>query len=304
MEVFEKIKNPQAWRQLTIAIVGGDDREQEIARLAGESGAQVRAFGFPWPEGGIANVMLAESAAEALRDADIALMPIPGIASDGSIFATEKIIPDETLLSGMADGAHIILGEADDNLGTAAEALGITLHEYESDQELMLLRAPAIVEAAIKIIIENTRITIHQSPVCVVGQGNIGTVLTRTLVALGAQVTVAARNPVQRAYAYTLGARGITLEELPEQAGQFPIILSTVPAPIVTSEVIDNLPADALVMDLSAPPGGVDLKHAEATGRTAIWARALGRRAPITVGASQWSGILKIINRIISESNQ
>ena len=299
MEIAANIEKPQAWKKLKIAIVGGDDREQEIARLAGESGAEVRAFGFPWPESGIANVRLAGSAAEALEHADIALMPIPGIATDGSIFATEKTIPDRELLSGMASGAHIILGTADGNLREASDALNITLHEYESDQELMLLRAPAIVEAAIKIIIENTRITIHQSPVCVVGLGNIGRVLARTLVALGADVTVAARNPVQRAYAYTLGAHAINLDELAGQAGGFPIILSTVPAPIVTREIIDRLPANALVMDLSAPPGGVDLGHVEASGRSAIWARALGRRAPVTVGASQWSGIVKIINGIV-----
>ena len=163
----------------------------------------------------------------------------------------------------------------------------------------MLLRAPAIVEAAVKIIIENTAITIHDSNICVVGQGNIGTVLTRTLVALGAHVTVAARKPAQRASAYTLGAKGLPLEQLTEAAPGFDMIMSSVPAPIVTKEVIDQLPASALVMDLSAPPGGVDLNYAESTGRKAVWARALGKRAPITVGGSQWKGISKIINTLL-----
>ncbi|NNM01497.1 MAG: serine carboxypeptidase, partial [Gammaproteobacteria bacterium] len=31
----------------------------------------------------------------------------------------------------------------------------------------------------------------------------------------------------------------------------------------------------------------------------AVWARALGRRAPITVGGSQWIGISKIITTIM-----
>ena len=294
-----KRDNYRKWKSLRIAILGGDAREQEIARLAATTGATVTAYGFPWPETGVAGVALAPTAKDCLQDADFCLMPIPGIAMDGSIFADEKIIPRQDLLSVMAPGAHIILGKADEGLMNVARRLGIGIHEYEHDQELMLLRAPAIVEAAIRIIIENTAITIHDADICVVGQGNIGSVLTRTLVALGAHVTVAARNPVQRASAYTLGAKGLPPEQLSGAARGFDMIMSTVPAPIVTKQIIDQLPASALVMDLSAPPGGIDLDYAESTGRRAIWARALGRRAPVTVGGSQWTGIAGIIGRLL-----
>jgi dipicolinate synthase subunit A len=290
------------WQRLTIAVVGGDEREQEICRLAVASGAAVKAFGFPWPSRGIGGVVLAPDAAQALGGANIALMPIPGIAVDGSIFATTQIIPRESLLCGMAPGAHIILGRADHGLTQAAAGLGIRIHEYEGDQELMLLRAPAIVEGVIKVLIENTSITIHGARICVVGQGNIGAVLTRTLIALGAHVTVAARNPVQRASAYTQGAAPLPLENLPDAAGSFDVLVSTAPAPVVTATLIDRLLPHALIVDMTAPPGSCDLNHATRTGRTAIWARALGRRAPVTVGASQWLGIARIIEGILSEA--
>ena len=294
-----KHDNEGGWKSLKIAILGGDAREQEIARLAATTGAVVTAYGFPWPETGVVGVTRAPTAKDCLQDADFCLMPIPGIAMDGSIFADEKIIPRADLLAVMAPGAHIILGKADEGLMRAAHGLGIGIHEYEHDQELMLLRAPAIVEAAIRIIIENTAVTIHDANICIIGQGNIGSVLTRALVALGAHVTVAARNPVQRASAYTLGARGVPLARLLEAASGFDMLLTTVPAPIVTKQVIDQLPASALVMDLSAPPGGADLDYAQSTGRKAIWARALGRRAPVTVGGSQWTGITRIINGLL-----
>jgi dipicolinate synthase subunit A len=290
------------WQRLTIAVVGGDEREQEICRLAAESGAVVKAFGFPWPRGGISGVVLAPDAARALAGANIALMPIPVIATDGSIFATTQIIPREPLLREMAGGAHIILGRADDGLKKAAAVLGVSIHEYEGDQELMLLRAPAIVEGVIKIVIENTPLTIHDSRICVVGQGNIGTVLTRTLIALGARVTVAARNPVQRASAYTMGAVALNIGDLLQTSGSFDVLVSTVPAPIVTSTLIDRLPPNALIVDMAAPPGSCDLNHAKNTGRKAIWARALGRRAPVTVGRSQWLGVARIIDGILAEA--
>jgi len=294
-----RIECPEKWRDLELAIVGGDEREQEIARLAVAAGAGVRVFGFPMAEGGIEGVTECSSIDQAFDAARIVLFPIPGIAVDHSIFATEKIIPSAEMFAAMSDDSHIILGKADENLENAARAKNIQLHEYEHDQELMLLRAPAIVEGALQIAIDMTRVTIHNAEICVVGQGNIGTVLTRSLVALGARVTVAARSAVQRAAAYTIGADSISTTDLLEHAANFDMVLSTVPAPLINREVIDQLPAHALVMDLSAPPGGCDLDYAERTGRAAVWARALGRRAPITVGRSQWFGISKIINDIL-----
>ena len=45
------------WSRLVIGMLGGDRREQEIARLAAATGATVRAHGFPWPERGIPGVV-------------------------------------------------------------------------------------------------------------------------------------------------------------------------------------------------------------------------------------------------------
>jgi dipicolinate synthase subunit A len=287
----------------TIAIVGGDRREQEIARCAARSKARVKAYGFPWPQGDIAGVERVSSAAAALDGAHFGLFPIPASASDGSLFAPavpEKIIPDEALLRPMAVGAHIFLGVARPELKAAAGKLGFTLHEYEYDVALMYLRGPAIVEGALKAIIENTDITIHRAQICVVGQGTIGALLTRTLVLLGAFVHVAARNPVQRAAAQAIGAAALPLERLPELMPRLDILISSVPVQIVSAQWLARLPAHALVVDVAAPPGGIDLAAAKARGLRQVWARGLGSRAPITVGASQWSGIANRIASVIA----
>ena len=56
-----------------------------------------------------------------------------------------------------------------------------------------------------------------------------------------------------------------------------------------------------LIVDLAAPPGGVDFDAAKRLGLTAIWGRGLGSRAPVTVGASQWGGIRERIETILQE---
>jgi hypothetical protein len=63
------------WKSLRIGMLGGDRREQEIARRAAATGADVRAHGFPWPEGGIPGVVYLSDPAAVLDNAKFALFP-------------------------------------------------------------------------------------------------------------------------------------------------------------------------------------------------------------------------------------
>ena len=292
------------WSKLVIGMLGGDKREQEIARRAGATGADVRAYGFPWPDTDIPGVKHIADPAAVLKGARFALFPIPGISASGALFApaaATPIIPDRAMLEGMAPRAHIILGWADKNLKAHCDALSIKLHEYEWDRSLMLQRTPAIIEGLLKIVIENTATTIHNAQACVVGQGTIGAVLARYLVALGAHTHVAARNAEQRSAAYVAGATPHRLDELPQLAPQLDLLFSTVPTRVVGEDVLSRMKPSAFVADLAAPPGGVDFDAAKRLGITAVWARGLGSRAPVTVGGSQWGGIRERIEKILQE---
>jgi len=200
----------------------------------------------------------------------------------------------------MNKNAHIILGWADASLKQHCAALGISLHEYEWDVDLMLLRGPAIVEGILKVIIENTAITIHKAQIMLVGQGTIGGLLTRTLVALGAIVHVAARNPVQRAAAYAAGAQVWTLEEMEAQLPHMDIIIGTVPKTLLGQEQLQYVKPQTLLVDVAAPPGTIDREAAASLGLKTVWARGMGARAPVTVGRSQWSGIRPRIEKILA----
>lgn len=293
------------WNRLVIGIVAGDRREQEIARCAVAAGATVRAYGFPWPEGGIDGVTLAASAQEALDGADIALMPIPGIAPDGALFAPscpERIIPSHAMLAGMRKPGHIILGWADPNLKSHCEALGIAIHEYEWDDDLMLLRGPAIVEGMLRAVIDNTDITIHRAKIVMLGHGTIGGLAARALIGLGGRVHVVARNPVQRAEAYAAGAEPHEFAALPGLLGDADIVISSIPAQVLGRAGLEKLPKHAVLVDLAAPPGGYDRDAAKELGLKFVWARGLGSRAPVTVGRSQWIGIRRRIEALYPEA--
>ncbi len=185
------------WGALRIAVIGGDEREVEIARRAALTGAAVAAHGFPRPDGGIEGVEWRDDPVAAATGADYALLPIPGL-DHGRVFAPaspDAIEADATLVAALAPDAAIVMGTADGRLRAAAEDAGVELIEYEDDKVLMLERGPAIVEGAIERAIAATDVTIHGAEVAVIGQGTIGTLLARTLLAVGARVTVFARNP-------------------------------------------------------------------------------------------------------------
>jgi dipicolinate synthase subunit A len=195
----------------------------------------------------------------------------------------------------MAAPGHVFLGRSTPKIDAAANAAGVSLHEYDPDRELMLLRAPAIVEGALQLAIEHTDITINDATVVVVGYGNIGSLLAWRLLGLGARVFVAARNPVQRAGAYAAGMTAIDLEQLKQRAGDFAMVFSTVPARVVDVDLLERLPPGSLVLDIAPPPHHADLEAAARLGHRAVWARGLGKRAPVTVGASQWTGLRRWI---------
>jgi dipicolinate synthase subunit A len=288
------------WSELRIAVLGGDERDPVIARLAAEAGSSVRAFGIVWPDEALPGVLRAESAAEAVDGAHYIFLPIPiGIGLE--LYAPHldaPLVADKELLTRAEPTAYIFCGRVTPEIKEAAEAAGLRVHEYDPDRELMLLRTPAIVEGALQLAIENTDVTINHAEVVVVGFGNIGQVLARTLRALGARVHVAARNPIQRAGAYADGLIPVTLEELPGLAPTLDMVFSTVPARVVDRDVLERLPRGALVLDIAPPPNHADLELAAQLGHRAVWARGLGKRAPTTVGASQWSGLRRYITEI------
>jgi dipicolinate synthase subunit A len=284
------------WHNLTVAILGGDARETETSHLAAEAGASVRVFGCPPPER--EDVRIAPSPKDALKGARVAILPVPYTSADGSLYAPFAQAPIHIAagdLAGMSGDAHLVTGKADQFLVKAAQEAGVTVHEYEHDTELMLLRAPAVSEGAIRVAIEQSPVTIHDTPIGMVGFGRVGQTLAKDLMALNARLHVFARRAQARAAAYALGAAAHPLEDIPHIFPGLEIVYNAAPALVLAEEQLSCLRRGSLVIDLAAPPGGIDLVAAEAMGLVAIWARGLGGSAPRSVARSQWMGVKRIV---------
>src|SRR5262249_47587713 len=102
----------------------------------------------------------------------------------------------------------------------------------------------------------------------------------------------------QRAEALIHGIDACGFDSLPTIAPCLDILVSAVPIKLVDADLLRQLRAGALVVDLASPPGSVDLDAAKALPIKALWARGLGARAPITVGRAQWLAIRRRIEAI------
>lgn len=283
---------------LQVAVIGGDGRELEVLKGLLAEGAAVRACGCPPAAAEIMGRPQCQTLAEAIAGSDVIIAPVPVIAPDGSLYAPqwpEPLFLDAAALAGVKPRALLLIGTSTPQLRTLAQERGLRIQEYGDDDELMILRAPTIAEGAIGLTIANTEVSIHDAQVLVVGFGRIGFTLTRLLLNMGAHVRVAARNPVQRARAWELGARPLPLEELATAVADCDMVFNTVPALVLTRAVLEQMRGDVFVLDIAAAPGGTDFEAARELGIKALLGRGLGSRAPRTAGRSQWQGLRKLI---------
>ena len=116
------------------------------------------------------------------------------------------------------------------------------------------------------------------------------------MAALGAQVTVAARRPAQRALAESFSLRAVDLARLEQVAPAFDTVVNTIPAPVLTEAVMAALRPGSLIVDLASRPGGTDFAAALRLGHRAIHALSLPTAcAPETAGEALARTVCEIL---------
>lgn len=280
----------------TFAVIGGDLRSAYLAGLLAADGYKVISSGFdstdlPPCVTGCTNP------AQAISLADCVILPLP-VTLDGTTlnapFSRVRISLDQ-VLGGLQPAQYLVGGAISDSLRTEIESRGLAIHDYFRREELAIHNAVPTAEGAIQLAMEELPITIAGSRCLITGYGRLGRVLSRLLVALGAQVTVAARNCADRAWADTQGCATIDLAQLME-SGEFDAIFNTVPALLFDRERLKKLDKGTLLIDLASRPGGIDFDAAAELRIKTIWALSLpGRVAPKTAGAIIRTAIVNML---------
>ena len=80
---------------------------------------------------------------------------------------------------------------------------------------------------------------------------------------VGAEVVVAARREEIRKQALLDGYKAIDFSDLKEEIGGFMTVINTVPAMVITEELIQRMRTDSLIIDIASKPGGCDFAAAK-----------------------------------------
>lgn len=280
----------------TFAVIGGDLRSAYLAGLLAADGYKVITSGFdstdlPPCVTGCTNP------AQAVTLADCVVLPLP-VTTDGSTVNapfSRMRIPLDQVLNGVTPGQILVGGQISDVVRKEAECRGLVISDYLRREELAVMNAVPTAEGAIQLAMEELPVTIQGARCLITGFGRVAKTLTRLLIALGAQVTVAARKCADLAWARTEGCSAIEISQL-SKAGEYDVIFNTVPVLLFDKAILKDMEKSTLLIDLASRPGGVDFNAAAELQIKTIWALSLpGRVAPKTAGKIIKETILNMI---------
>lgn len=286
---------------LTVAIVGGDLRMLEHMRGARAAGAMVQHYGSVPGAEQAAGRPEAKSLKEAVKGATIISCPIPGVGTDGSLFAkytNEKLLMTPDVLREAALGALMFTYCDTPQLIEWAKGTPVEVIGYGEDDALSILHAIPTAEGAIKLAIEHTDVTLLGAPVLCFGLGRIGTSVAQAFDAMKARVTLTARNPAQLARAEAMGLQIVPLQELladRDRVREFMLLVSSSSGRVVNRDIIECTRPDVVIMDLCSPPGSVDFDAAKDLNRKVVWGRAQAGTAPRSAGAHEWQVLMRFV---------
>ncbi|MBU3806042.1 MAG: dipicolinic acid synthetase [Candidatus Fournierella pullistercoris] len=219
--------------------------------------------------------------------ADYLLLPMP------LSLQTEEL---QTLFEDAKPGLVAFAGKVSRQAMDTACRCGVKLYDYLKREELALLNAIPTAEGCIALLLQNRSRTLWNSPVLLLGYGRCAQALAQRLVALGAQVTVAARSAAQRALARSQGCQSVALDTLAVQMGRFDTVVNTIPALVLNRAMLELAMPQALLVDLASLPGGIDLQAASECPVRAIRALSLPARcAPTTAGEFVAQAVLAML---------
>ena len=287
----------------TFAVIGGDLRQVYLAGLLSGEGYNVLAVGFERDVEVSTDVLRVKSAAEAVMKSNCVILPLPYSVDRDTVNApfARSPIPLEEIWGAASEHQLVTGGMFPESIYAIALRNKFTLVDYYDREELAILNSIPTAEGAIGIAMEEMPITIHDSKCLVTGFGRVSKMLCRDLAALGGQVTVCVRKYSDLAWIKALGYTPVHISALDKVISSFDVVFNTVPAVILSENLLSRLKKDCLCIDLASKPGGVDFETAGRLGIKTVWALSLpGKVAPLTSGCIIKDTILNILTEVSS----
>ena len=285
----------------SVTVLGGDTRQIYAAERLYELGYSVCVYGFDDTSRPI-RLPKAENLEKALQS-DIIVLPLPVTKNNKTLnasFAKHEILLRD-ILELIPDEKLVLLGMGNDIFTRELLGTGAEYHDYYKREELTVKNALLTAEGVLGIILDRLPVTVYGLSTVITGYGRVGYFTAKLLHALGADVTVCARDPVQRAKAETAGMKAKRLPALTEEIKAADCVINTVPSKLITADIIASSKKECLFIEAASAPYGIDFDACAQYGRTLVKAFSLpGKTSPKTAGII----IADTVNDIIKEVSE
>jgi len=284
-----------------LALLGGDLRQMITARSLAAEGYEVAVYAMDTYAGEWGSVTRASDLQSAVGGADLIVLPLPVTQDDERLHCplTRHTVLLRDVFDALTPGQRVVGGKVGAHVRSLAEARGITITDYLQREELAVANAVPTAEGALAIAMAEVPYTIHGARCLILGYGRVAKALAKTLSAVGAVVTVAARKPQDLAWIDANGQIPMSFSALTggDAPLAFDIVFNTVPEQIIGADLLSRLPDDVLLLDLASAPGGFDHDWAKSHGYHVVWALSLpGKTAPVTAGRIIGETIRQMLN--------
>lgn len=210
------------------------------------------------------------------------LLPVPSFDKSGQIKGGGDI---DRVLARLPENVTVMGG----NL-SSIQTPGLKTIDLLQDALYLAENAAITADCAIGIAGSNLPVVFHNCPVLVIGWGRIGKCLAAQLKSMGADVSVFARKPEDRATLTSLGFKALNANDLAFALPVFRVIFNTATAPVLSDQDWLRCTDDCIKIELASD------KYIP--GKDVIWARGLPNRdAPESSGAL----IARTVMRLISD---
>lgn len=286
-----------------ISVIGGDQRQLYMVEELSKYNTEVYTFGLPKNKSEGINVFSCNSLEQSLRYSDNIILPLPLSRNDSTVIAPltdEKISIDDIISIVKNTDKLLLVGKASETVLSKFQTNNIAAIDYFDNEQLNVQNAILTAEGAIALAINETDFSIYGSDCLVTGYGRIAKIISKLLASMGAKITIAARNPNDRAWAETYGYNTIEIDEI-SKAVNVDIIFNTVPVRIIKESTIAKLNKKCLIIELASAPYGTDFAACNTHKIRYINAASLpGKVAPKSAGII----ICKTAINIFKEENR
>ena len=249
----------------TFGVLWGDRRAEELVRLFRQDGYTVSAY-----DGHTAETL------QGVFGADILFLPVPLFDASGALNCPGAPMSAGELLSCLRPGQTVLAGQIPADFMRQAHEKGVALTDFMTES-MTVANAALTADAALSLTLTETAQTLAGKRCLVLGFGRIGKILCQRLHGMGADVTAAARNPVDRAWIRALGFTALDTSRLSGHLRSVQVVYNTIPTPVLDAELLREFPPECFLMDL-ASRAGIDHGAASRLGLTCLWARGLPGR--------------------------